>query len=561
MTGLPRETFQHIGGDSAPKAFTSTLNNPQPWFTQWATGGSEGQPPFVSEFTEYSFSALFTAITLISGTIASLPCKVFRKRKDGGQDEVLDHPAVGLMQKEYNPNTSSITGRETEVGHLLAWGNSYAQIVRSRAGELLSLQPIGPDVVCVEADGNGALEYRVRSYDRTREKREDVTLKRHEVLHTPYSSFDALLGVSPIRVAKSTVRMGLAQDKQAERFVTKGMRSPGVLEMPTGKKFRTDAEATQFRARWMALHNNEESDTSTPILEDGMTWKEAGFNPESAQLLESRRFTRGEVAGLYHIPPHLMGDVEKNTSWGSGIEELNIGFISYCLMPILLRIEQERNRKLFRPDKYKADKGLFVEHILAGLLKGDSSKQATTLQTYLNLGVLTVNEVRRILGHNPAKWGNVSYFPLNTGRVNADTGEVLPQEAAQPAVKKPEPLPTTTDRDAGKLAVAFRKTMSHGLARCLRKEAAEAIQAAKKPNEFTTRIDDFYSRVSDQIRELFDTPLTVGFADRHIERSKSELLTAAECRPDELVQRVTAAVDKWPTDRVVDLMNELSCSL
>lgn len=582
MTGLPAEAFERIGG-GAPAASlpTSTLANPQPWFTAWATGGNaDGQPLVVNEFTALNYAALYTAVSLIASTIASLPCKLFRKRNDGGQDEVSDHPAHGLMQVEYNPNTSSMTGRETEVGHLLTWGNSFAQIVRSRSGELLELRPIGPDVVCIENDARNGLLYKVRAYDRAREQRDEVTLDRNEVLHTPHFSFDALAGMSLVRMAKSTIRGGMAADRQAERFVTKGLRAPGAVKLPPGKKFKDEADARQYRKKWNAIHSGEENDQNVIILEDGAEWISLGTDPESAQLLESRKFTRGEIAGLYHIPPHLLGDVEKNTSWGTGIEELNIGFVVYCLLPILRKLEQERNRKLFVRGR-RGDEGLFVEHVLAGLLRGDTAKQAQAIQVYMNLGLLSVNDGRKLLGWNPIAGGNVRYFPLNMGRVDADTGEDLtPPPPAESA--KPTPLPAPTQQQAAKssdkLAAALRKSIVTALARCLRKEAAEANKAAKRPGEFVGWIDEFYARHAEMVTNELSAPLAawaaaglIQLADGedwpadcaacHVARSRDDLLSAAECRPAELPERVERAVERWQTERVAEVVAELSGGL
>jgi HK97 family phage portal protein len=560
MTGLPSQVFERIGGGE-PAASTTTLSSPQPWFVQWATG-SDGSPgPAVNEFTAMNYAAFYTAVTLVASTVASLPFKVYRKRADGGQDEVTDHPAADLLQREFNGNTAAGVGRETEVGHLLTWGNQYTQIVRARNGDLLELRPIGPDVVCVEANERNELVYEVRAYDRPREERPEATFRRQDVLHTLYHSFDGLAGMSTVRVAKGLLRTGLAQDRQAERFITKGMRAPGAMLLRDGSRFKTEAEGMAWRERFRKIHNGEAGDQEVVILEDGAKWQSLGVDPESAQLLESRRFTRGEVAGLFHIPPHLLGDVEKNTSWGSGIEELNIGFVVYCLLPILRKLEQERNRKLFDPRRRPDDRGLFVEHVLAGLLRGDTLKQSQAIREYMMLGLLMVNEARRLLGWNPIPGGNVRYFPLNMGRVDGDTGEDIPPP---PPAEKPAPDPapalaTRADRERqAKLAAAFRKSLTAAVARCLRKEAAEAVKLAKDHTKFIPSVNEFYARHSLQVEETYATDLTAGFAAKHLAKSQADLLAAAECRPAELAGRVEACVQRWQTERVADLVAELS---
>src|SRR5262249_31527758 len=162
--------------------------------------------------------------------------------------------------------------------------------------------------------GRGELEYEV--YDRQTGQVIE-TLPRDEVLHVPGLSFDAMCGYSMVRVARHTIRTGVAQDREAERFITRGIRPPGAVKFPPGEK-----AALRFRDSFRRLHSSEEGSLNVIILEDGADWQSLGVDPESAQLLESRKFTALEICGIYHVPPHMVGLVEKTTGWGTGIEEL-----------------------------------------------------------------------------------------------------------------------------------------------------------------------------------------------------------------------------------------------
>lgn len=316
MSAAPTKTLNGRGGRvSVREPSASTLSSPGAWFTQWATGGSSANEICVNEFTAYNYAAFYSCVTLIAGTIAGLPLKVYRKREDGGQDEVSDHPASDLLSREYSGNTSSMTGRSTEIGHLLTWGNQYTQIVRSRGGELLELYPIGPDVVTPDTRATGDLYYEVSN----RESAKLAELPRDEVIHTPSFSFDAMVGLSPVRVGKGLLRQGLAQDQRAERFAGRGFRPPGAIRLK--KRFGTDAEAIKFRDRLRQFHQSgTDSADNVLILEEDAQWQDLGISPDKAQALESRKFTRGEMAGFFHIPPHLIADTDKQTSWGAGLE-------------------------------------------------------------------------------------------------------------------------------------------------------------------------------------------------------------------------------------------------
>lgn len=575
MHATPTADVSELLGHTRPAA--SSMSNPSSWFTTWATG-DDGTGVRVNEFTALNYAALFTCVKLIANAIASLPLKVYRKRADGGQDEVSDHPAAGLLQRQFNPNTSSFVGRQAQLGHLLTWGNSYTQIIRRRNGELMELRPIGPDLVTVRTRANGDLYYTVQDRGRLRGPNGDLyslpneytenterELSREECLHVPFFTFDSLAGMSLVRIAKGVVRQGLGQDRQAERFVTSGMRAPGAMKFREGSKFKSATEAIQFRERFRAIHQKAEGDQEIIILEDGAEWQSLGVDPESAQLLESRRFSRIEIASFYQIPPNMIGE-SVQTYNGTGVEELNIWFATYCLLPILELHEQEMNRKFFT----ESEQDLFVKHELKGLLRGDTLRRSQALQVQMQSGIITVNEWRRLEGMNPIEGGDVRYFPLNMGRVDEDGDDVEPPPSAAPATtpgggedretppaNDPPTDPPASARQESPAFAAFRRKMVQDVGRCLRKEAAEAVKAARKPGEFGAWVDEFYGRIDQQVRDVYDTDLTAGYADRHLTRSRGEMLAASECKPTDLVESVTKMVERWHTERIADLIADL----
>jgi HK97 family phage portal protein len=561
----------HAPAPQASEGGTTTLAKPAQWFIDFLTGNPGGERgTIVNEFTALNYAALYSCVSLIAQTVASLPLKVYRRRKDGGQDEAADRPEYARLQVEFNPNTSAMSGREAGLGHLLTWGNSYCQIVRNRAPsrDVIRLQPLGPDIVCPGLNDRQELEYEV--YNRESGKVE-ATLRRDEVLHVAGFGFDAMVGYSTVKVAKSVIRTGMSQDREAERFATRGFRPPGAIKMPLGKKFADEQQAMKFRNTFRKLHATEDGSLNILILEDGTEWVNLGIDPESAQLLESRKFSPQEIASIYHVPPHMAGLVEKVTSWGTGIEEMTIGFVVYCLLPIIRRIEQEYNRKFF------GDSGeLFCEHVLSGLLRGDSLKQAQAIQIYMNLGLLTVNEARRILGWNPVKGGNIRYYPLNMGRVD-ENGDDIPALAAvdpgapTPAKQHPQKQPEqqsarSSAHDPVKLAVSLRKAIVAAAGRCLRKEAAEAVKAARKPESFLAWVDAFYDKHAEMLEENM-TPLVEAWAEAfgscpylpsvHIGRSRADLLMAAGCRATELVASIEKLTERWTSERLAELAAQL----
>jgi hypothetical protein len=419
-----------------------------------------------------------------------------------------------------------------------------------------------------------------------------ATLRRDEMLHVPGLSFDAMCGYSMVRIARTVLRSGMAQDREAERFITRGIRPPGAIKFREGKKFKDLAEARNYRNTFRQIHSGEEGSLNILVLEDGAEWVQLGVDPESAQLLESREFSIQEICSIYHVPPHMVGSVSKVTSWGSGIEEMTIGFVVYALLPILRRVEQEYNRKLFARDP-----SLFCEHVLSGLLRGDTLKQAQAIQIYMQWGLLMVNEARRLLGWNPIPGGDVRYYPVNMGRVDSQGNDLpLPSSAAPApagggqlaAAKLPSEatfaaglLPChseaaamrTTDRE--KLAASLRRAIVAGVGRCLRKEAEAARRAANKPDGFGDWITAFYPKhremVDETLRPILEawdaafgvhrladgTPVpATAVITAHVLRSEQELLTASECKADELPAAVERLAERWQGERLAELAAE-----
>ncbi len=419
MTGIPPEVFGGPAGPRADAGGTTTLARPAGWFRDFAAGRDAGGPA-VTEVSALNLPAVYSCVTLIATTIAALPLVVYRKEGRGKADAV-ERSEYRILRDEYNPDMTAMTGRETGLGHLLTWGNSYTQIVKNKSGStLLQLRPLGPDVVRVVRNDRKELGYEVRQRGAGEML---AVLPADQVLHVPGFGGDGVCGYSPIRLLGSVIRSAQAMGRTAEAFATGGFRPPGVVLLPLGRKFNTPADGAKYRRDFREIHMSEGGDLNVLILEDGATWAQTGVDPESAQLLESRKFTRGEIASVYRVPPHLVGDSEKQTSWGTGVDEMTRGFIAFTLVAWMKRNEQEYNRKLFG-----AAGDYYAKHVVAGLLRGDALRRNQSLEVQHRRGIITDNEWRAIEDLNPVAGGDVRHFPLNESRVD-DQGDILPNAA------------------------------------------------------------------------------------------------------------------------------------
>lgn len=559
MTGIPPEVFRGQRDDmtNGPGA-TSTLMSPEPWFTNWASGNPSGEPVSVNEWTALNYTTLYSCVSLIAGTMASLPLITY-EQSGRYRNRARDRSEYAILQNEFNPEMSAMIGRETGNAHLLTWGNSYTQIVRNKSGsKLLRLQPLGPDVVDVRRDDSKRLQYDV--YQRhTTEK--IATIPADEMLHVPGMGFEGICGYSQVRIAKTEVRTGIAMDRAAERFIQRGIRPPGAIKFPAGKKFASPQQAIDYRNRFLQIHSNTESDIQAIVLEDGSEWEQLGVDPVAAQLLESRKFSRGEICGFYRVPPHMVGQVEKQTSWGTGVEEQTNGFVKFCLLNWIKRVEQEYNRKLFGPDS-----DYYCEHLLEGLLRGDALKRSQSLEIQHRRGIITDNEWREIENFNPVDGGDIRHFPLNEGRVNDQGDDLPPPVGATPEPTSPPKGPLAPKPPVG-LAKPLRKAFSSAVGRCLRKESAEVVRFVSKPDQFLTLVEDFYAghyaMVRDSTEPLLDAWsaafgfVVEGYAERHIGRSKGELLTVAgSVTAAGLRGEIVSLIARWQTDRLSEVVSE-----
>lgn len=426
-----------MGQGTVMPSAASIPSAPEQWFVNFATGNPTGEAgPAVNEFTAMNYLAVYQCVSLIAGKIAEVPLETYVLQ---GEDVVpaKNRSERPLLLWEFNRSMSAMTARETGLAHLLTWGNSFTQIVKNKSGStVVALVPMGPDVTKVRRASDGSLIYDVFRRGTSEQLAE---LKAEEVLHVPGLGFDGLMGYSPIRVAKTSIRSGMAQDREAEKFVTRGIRSPGAVKFPAGRKFKDKQEAIQFRDDFRAIHNSDDGALSVVILEDGAEWQAIGVDPKSAQLLDSRKYSRKEICGIYRVPPFLIGDIESSTSWGTGVGQQVQNFVDYCLLTWMRRIEVEYKRKLGRDDP-----NVYYRHCVEDMLRGDFEARTKSLNTLHGRGIITDNEWRKIEHMNPVVGGNVRHVPLNEVLIDEDGDFVAMGNTATAVIPSEDPPATET---------------------------------------------------------------------------------------------------------------------
>ena len=358
----------------------------------------------VTERTAMQMTAVYSCVRILAEAVAGLPLNLYHYLPDGGKEKSFDHPLYRLLHDEPNPEMSSFVFRETLMTHLLLWGNAYAQIIRNGKGEVAALYPLMPNKMTVDRDQSGQLYY---NYNRSSDeaptmKGSTVILKPSDVLHIPGLGFDGLVGYSPIAMAKNAIGLAIATEEYGAKFFANGAAPGGVLEHPG-----TIKDPQRVRDAWQSQFGGSANSGKVAVLEEGMKYTPIGISPEQAQFLETRKFQINEIARIFRIPPHMVGDLEKSSF--SNIEQQSLEFVKYTLDPWVIRWEQSIMRRLLTEDEKKQ---YFVKFNLEGLLRGDYQSRMTGYATARQNGWMSANDIRELenLDRIPAEQGGDLYL-------------------------------------------------------------------------------------------------------------------------------------------------------
>jgi HK97 family phage portal protein len=350
-------------------------------------------------------AAVYSCVRLIAGAVALLPLPVYERTPDGGR-KAVDHPVWWMLNESPYPTLTACSFWEWMLASSLMRGDGIAQILRDRNGNVTGFMPLPRQCVDIELR-EGRLVYFVS------DGVSNYGLFADDVLHFPGFGFDGCHGESVIRfAARQAVGTALAADDYAGEFFANGASPSIALSYPQGVA-PTENQQNHLREQFTERYTGQGNRHKPLLLVNGGKVESISLSAEDAQLLETRKFQVIEIARAFGVPPHMIGETSSSTSWGSGIEQMSIGFVRYTLGPHLRRIEQELNRKLWpRSPRY------FVEFNRDGLLAGDSITESEVIAKSLGgpgaQGWRTVNEARRLKNLPPVPGGDVLYITTTT---------------------------------------------------------------------------------------------------------------------------------------------------
>lgn len=369
-------------------------------------GGSNWSGQTVNTRTALQLSAAWACVRLISETLATLPMGLNRNRPDGSKEPATSHQLYQLLRTQPNADMSAVDFWQAYVASLLLWGNAYAEKRLNAGGILTSIDFLIPERVTRRRLSSGAVEWTYNDPDTGKDRR----IAESAMWHTPAFTLDGRVGISPIRMGANVIGGAIAADKASAHTFSGGMKSSGLVT--TGTSLLKPDQREDIRK-----HVKKVSDAGgVMVLEMGMGFQQLNMNPQDAELLATRSFNVEEICRWFLVPPFMVGHSEKSTSWGTGIEQQMMGFITFVLRPWCVRIEQSIRRSLLTPVERLTHS---AEWVLEGLLRGDSAARSAFYSQMVQNGVMTRDDVRR-LENLPLMGGNANVLTVQSNLLPID---------------------------------------------------------------------------------------------------------------------------------------------
>lgn len=445
-----------------------SLTSPPQWLIDALGGGSQSYAgENVSPETALTVPTVLACLTVLAEDISSLPLILYR-RLERGKERATDNPYYALLHDAPNPEHTAMVFRELLVGHLLAWGNSFSQIITDGRGRAVELWPLHPGRMEVGRE-NGRKKYLYTSVDNKK-----IAFRTEQILHIPAFGYDGLTGYSKISLARNAIGLSIAAQKYGSKFFKNDARPAIAIKLKNSLKTKESQDA--FRSSWNQIYQGGENAWKVGLLEEGAEIQEIGIPPEDAQFIETQKWTVADMSRVFRIPPHMIGDVERSTSWGSGIEQQELGYLNHTLRPWLTRIEQQFNKDLLL--SAERGQGLFYEHLTDGMLRTDTAARYQAYASAITNGWMTRNEARERENFNVLPDLDEPLVPLNMSK------------ASEPD-QSPDGKPVDS-KTRGFVLDAAR--------RILRREVNELIDAQKrwlekgKADKFNAWLEQFYKR-------------------------------------------------------------------
>lgn len=459
--------------------------------------------------TALKISTVYACMGLLSETIASLPLLIYRYMDNElGRERARNHPLYPVLHDQPNETQTAFEFVQMMQAHALMRGSGYAKMVAGPRGFVDQLIPLHPDNVEKEKIAEGRIRYKVKE-----DNGQWKPYNNEDIFEVGGLSLDGWNTVSVISYARDSLGLNLAAERYGSRFFRNDSRPGGIL---TTDGNLSKGMAQRIRGEWEALHTGT-AQHRVAVLEGGLKWQQVGISPEEAQFLGTREFQAEDVCRWFRVPPHMVGLTSKATSWGSGIEQMAIGFLTYTLRPWLTRWTQAIKRDLIlAPQTY------FADFVVEALLRGDISSRYNAYAIGRQWGWLSVNEIRGYENLNPVTGGDQYLTPLNMSPARGGQGAGA----------------------GGQEKEHYRLLAEESAARLVRKEIAEIGRFvgfyAPRRDDQDDQVSRFYQKHAALVSQAMR--ISLGKAQAYCERGQAEIL-----------ERGAAALAGWEPRRVLEL--------
>lgn len=460
----------------------------------------------VSNESAMRVAAVYACVRILSETVGTLPLVVYRRTSEG-KEKAPDHPLYDVLHNVPNNFQTSAEWREMQQGNLALRGNSYDLIIPGSRGAVDQLVPLSPDRMRVEVLSDNRPRYVYMP-----ERGNDETYIADEIMHVKGMTFNGYVGMNPIEFQRESIGLAQVAEAYGARFFKNDTTARQYLSM--SGTFKDAASLERFKTQWRESQGGR-NQHSTPVLENGMELKTLGLNNADAQYIELRRYQVEDIARMFRIPLHMIGELSHATF--SNIEHQGIEFVVHTLRPWLVKWEQAIHKSLII-----AKQTYFAEFLVDGLLRGDIQSRYNAYQSGVNTGWLTRNEVREMENKNQLAGLDK---PLVQGAM-VDGENVEAQQA--------------------------QEVMRRQVERVVHKEVTAVKRNAKliKNGDFSGWAADFYKKHASFVAETL--AMDSRRAEMYCTRQHEEI---TEAFGQELGNRgsVIACVEAWPTTKPREL--------
>lgn len=407
----PRASFQPSGGGTV-------VSTPQELEEALRSGSVSESGQVVNAHTAMSVAAVYACVRIISGAVATLPLHIKRRIDARTREDASDTQLWKVIRRKPNRWQKPAQFRRMMQAHVLLRGNGYALKVKDFKGEVQELLPLMPDRVELKQKDDLSLEYIWTKKDGKR-----VVFQQSDIFHLCGLTLDGVHGVTPITYARESIGLSLSMERHGATVFKNGAAVSGAL---SSDKTLTPIAREQLKESMAEYRAGGSREGMTLVLEEGLSYEKIAMTQEDAQWIDGRKFSRSDIAMFFGVPPSMIGDTEKSTSWGTGIEQQSIGFVAYTLEDHLTMWEEAVNYDLI-PDK---DDDLYAKFNRAALVKGDIKARWGAYVQALQWGVSSPNDIRALEDQNPREGGDVYYPPPNTaGKTEKDETDDASQTA------------------------------------------------------------------------------------------------------------------------------------